>query len=100
MGAMMLNTFNPYLTDPKPCWHCTAFLALTSKGSAALCGRDRAPGTVAMVAAPRRGCAFFEREVGVDDEPDWMPVALSPHETEVFIAQRRRAGDVVAQPLR
>jgi hypothetical protein len=93
MVAMKLNTFNPYPSDPKPCWHCTGFLALTSKGTAALCGRDRAPGTVAMVAAPRRGCAFFEREVGVDDEPDGVPVALSAAETEAFLAERkRRAG--------
>lgn len=82
-----MSSFNPYTTDPKPCWHCTRFLGLTAQGSAAVCGRLAA--SVAVVATPRRGCAFFEREVGVDEEPDWVPAPLTPAQAEALVAGRR-----------
>ncbi len=57
-----------------PCWHCTAFDGLTG-GNAALCRR---PGASRLRASPDMGCASFEREVGVDDEPDAVPIGWRP----------------------
>jgi hypothetical protein len=83
-----MKSFNPYSPDPKPCWHCTNFLALTAQGSAAVCGRSAVGDTVTIVSTPKRGCAFFCREVGVDDEPDWVPQALSTEATQALVAKR------------
>lgn len=83
-----MQSFNPYSLDPKPCWHCTRFLALAAQGSAAVCGRGLPSSPVAIVATPRRGCAFFDREVGADDEPDWVPKPLSAQEVTVLLAGR------------
>ena len=55
--------FSPHTTRPQPCWHCTHFVALVYQGSAAKCRRG------GITAMPDRGCAFWEREVGADDEP-------------------------------
>ena len=52
--------------EQRPCWACTFFEGFTAQGTAALCGRR---GTSKVVAGPDRGCAFWEREVGTDDEP-------------------------------
>ena len=54
--------FSPHTTSPQACWHCTQFLALVYQGSAAKCSRG------GIRAMPERGCAFWEREVGADDE--------------------------------
>ncbi len=87
-------SFNPYATNPRPCWHCLHFLALTVGGSAALCGRKRSGPSTAVVASPRRGCAFFDREVGVDDEPDWVPAPLTAAQVEDLLARHRGRADV------
>jgi hypothetical protein len=76
-----------------PCWHCTNFVALTAQGSAAACGRtsSRAEGAAMawrVVATPARGCVYFVREVGVDDEPDWKPVPLSHAQLQAYAAAR------------
>jgi len=56
-----------------PCWHCRWWGGADSSGTNALCDRPR---TARVNAQPETGCAFFEREVGADDEPEWAPVAL------------------------
>jgi hypothetical protein len=60
MAAMY---FSPHTSSPQACWHCTHFLALIYQDTAAKCALP--PGIRAM---PERGCAFWEREVGADDE--------------------------------
>jgi len=57
--------FNPH-TEPRPCWHCVHFGASIHGGTAAWCER---PGCAPVHASPARGCAFFVREIGADDEP-------------------------------
>jgi hypothetical protein len=42
-------------------------------GTAALCAR---PELSRVQASPANGCAFWEREPGVDDEPDWVPAGV------------------------
>ena len=62
--AILLDMdFTPHNTNPQACWHCTHFLALIYQDTAAKCGLP--PGIRAM---PQHGCAFWEREVGADDE--------------------------------
>jgi hypothetical protein len=63
VGKMAAMYFSPHTATLRPCWHCTHFLALVYQGSAAKC---RLGGIHAM---PAHGCAFWEREVGADDEP-------------------------------
>ncbi len=55
--------FSPHTTSAQACWHCTHFLALVYHDTAAKCALP--PGIRAM---PDRGCAFWQREVGADDE--------------------------------
>ena len=55
--------FTPHNNRSQACWHCTHFLALIYQDTAAKCALP--PGIGAM---PERGCAFWEREVGADDE--------------------------------
>ena len=55
--------FSPHSASPQACWHCTHYMALVYQGSAARCRRG------GIKAMPDRGCAFWEREVGADDEP-------------------------------
>jgi hypothetical protein len=42
-------------------------------GTAALCAR---PDLSRVQANPTNGCAFWEREPGADDEPDWVPAGV------------------------
>lgn len=58
-----------------PCWHCRGFAGMVAQGTAARCVLD---GSVTVRSAPVDGCAFWEREPGADDEPDWTPVAILP----------------------
>ena len=67
---MISNHFQPFLGDHRPCWHCHHFEALVYGDSAALCGL---PGGPRVRASPASGCAFWEREVGADDDPDRVP---------------------------
>jgi hypothetical protein len=52
----------------RPCWYCH-WWGGTSGSAHSLCER---PGGTAKKAQPRTGCAFYEREPGVDDD-DWSP---------------------------
>ena len=65
--------FSPW-REPSPCWFCSHFQRLVYGGSAAVCQQ----GTISIHANPGYGCAFFEREPGVDDEPDWRPAPIDP----------------------
>ncbi len=62
-GILLAMHFSPHTNSPRACWHCTHFLALVYKGTAAKCSRG------GITAMPEHGCAFWEREVGADDEP-------------------------------
>lgn len=64
-----MHHFQPHRSEHRPCWHCTHYLALIYQGTAVACARG---GVQAM---PARGCAFWLREVGADDEPDRIPAA-------------------------
>ena len=55
--------FTPHTASSQACWHCTQFVSMVYHGSASRCALP--PGIRAM---PERGCAFWEREVGADDE--------------------------------
>lgn len=57
--------FNPWLTDPNPCWTCHHFDGMTAQGSAALCKNPRGSRVRAL---PEHGCSSWEREPGADDE--------------------------------
>ena len=48
----------------RPCRHCAHWLRW-DQSRAAACGLD---GRVQIVAQPERGCAFWEREPGADDD--------------------------------
>lgn len=61
--------FRP-MGNPRPCWHCTAFGGLVYQGTAARCLHGDA---LSIQAMPANGCAFWQREVGADDEPDQRP---------------------------
>lgn len=62
------------MIDPRPCWHCTQFLGLIYQGTAAACQQG---GGFHFRAMPENGCAFWQREVGADDEPDQRPAVDS-----------------------
>lgn len=96
-----MGNFNPSDVPPRPCWHCVHFLALATQGSVAVCGRGAAWYGPAVVATPQRGCAHHVREVGVDDEPQWVPKPLDPATTAALIARLRdRAAAAQAQGAR
>ena len=74
LTAILLDMyFTPHTNSPQACWHCTHFLALVYQDTAARCALP--PGIRAM---PDRGCAFWEREVGADDEPGPPGIATPP----------------------
>lgn len=73
-----MDYFNPYVRE-RPCWHCRDFVALVAGGVHAMCvgkhGRH-------VEANPARGCTWWQREPGIDDEPGpprgFRPVAQVP----------------------
>ena len=67
--------FTPHTAVERACWHCRHYLALVYQGSAVRCALP--PG---IRATPARGCAFWEREVGADDEPGPPDAAAPPSE--------------------
>lgn len=75
--------FSPWRDDFTPCWHCRHFGGMTARGAAARCGR---PAGAPVRALPSRGCAFFEREPGVDDEP--FAPASAPDDRAALTAAR------------
>jgi hypothetical protein len=92
-----MHHFQPHSSERRPCWHCSRFIGLIYQGSAAACEL----GTVR--AMPAQGCAFWQREVGADDEPDQQPAPIawparnrgslysfSARPSRASVAQRRR----------
>ncbi len=79
MAAMHTPSYWPEHSDRNPCWQCHHFGAMVYAGTAARCfigNRTR------IEAAPARGCAFWQREPGTDDEPgppmvDCVPPVLA-----------------------
>lgn len=59
-------SFQPYLSEPTPCWYCVHFDGMASHGSSALCRNRPGPRVCSM---PLWGCSSWMREVGCDDEP-------------------------------
>jgi len=80
-----MNNF-PMKVSPLSCWHCSRFVALIPGG--AVCGRQV---MLVVQATPARGCAFAQREVGVDDEPDWVPTVLDSTRALVLLTGLRSA---------
>ena len=66
------HDFNPW-GEPRPCWWCQWYGGISPEGRHGLCDRPRA---CRVTALPERGCAFYEREPGADDEPAWVPVEV------------------------
>ena len=64
--ANQLN-FDPW-GELHPCWWCRWWAGVDSSGAHGLCDT---PHTCRVTALPSRGCAFYEREPGADDEPGW-----------------------------
>jgi len=71
-------------TEHRPCWFCRSFERMVYGGTAARCTID---GRVRIEAAPARGCAFWQREPGSDDEPGPPTIELHRDPTP----QRRTA---------
>ena len=80
-AAMATEHVAPWGT-PRPCWHCTSFDRIEPAG----CGLCLRPGASRRRAAPADGCAFWQREVGADDEPEWVPefVSTAPRGARVW----------------
>ena len=62
--------FSPHTHGDRACWHCQHFGAMIYAGTAAWCAR---PGAAPVIATPARGCAYWGREPGADDEPGPPP---------------------------
>jgi hypothetical protein len=59
---------------PGGCWTCVHYRGeLVARGAHTVC--RQVPDRPNVIASPRGGCAFWEREVGSDDEiaVDWPP---------------------------
>lgn len=54
----------------RPCWYCKWFGGLMANGLNGYCTNPKLNPVEAM---PERGCAFHEREPGVDDDA-WSPM--------------------------
>jgi hypothetical protein len=62
-------------------------------GTAALCTR---PDLSRVQASPTNGCAFWEREPGSDDEPDWVPAGVVVPVRPPVSPRQAAAGPAVA----
>ena len=51
--------------EGRPCWHCVHYGGLTGEGTCAVCLKG--PGLLVR-SLPANGCAFWEREIGADDD--------------------------------
>jgi hypothetical protein len=81
--------FYPWV-EPRPCWFCHHFGRIVCDGTAALCVRQ---GDACVQASPGNGCAFWEREPGADDEPDWVPARVVPLQRPC-VSPREASGSV------
>jgi len=68
----------------RPCWHCTSFAGIASDGSHTKCCQR---GRLSLQAAPSVGWAFWQREVGADDEPG-PPAANGARSTQQVTVTR------------
>jgi hypothetical protein len=57
------------------CWHCQWWGGVSPEGRHGLCDRPR---TCRVTALPERGCAYFSREPGADDVPEWASIEVLP----------------------
>ncbi len=60
------STISDFSIEPRLCWHCSDFGGFDASGSHGRCAK---PGEACVQASPAMGCAFWQREVGTDDEP-------------------------------
>lgn len=63
-----------FAIDDHPCWWCRWWAGVDTSDRHGLCDR---PKLSRVQALPERGCAFYEREPGADDEPEWAPVVVT-----------------------
>lgn len=96
-AGMSASHFSPWGTAQKPGWHCDTFEGITPGGCLALCTRSNAARVHSM---PVNGCSAFEREPGADDDPDWIPVWITPAPpavaTDRKYGRRRRSPPTLA----
>ncbi len=59
-----MTGFNPYPVESTPCRHCAHFGGMTAGDSAAICLFRG----LMIRSMPERGCAYWEREPGADDD--------------------------------
>lgn len=65
-----------YLTAHlRPCWHCRWSGGLLYQ----IHWKCLRPGGIPVVATPKTGCAFYEREPGADDD-GWAPALACPQQ--------------------
>jgi hypothetical protein len=63
-------------SKPHPCWWCKSWGGVSREGFNGLCNDPRAS---RVTAQPEQGCAYYSREPGSDDEPEWSPLPVSHH---------------------
>ncbi len=63
MTGVSVGTIGAHSRQDRPCWHCEHIIEM--RGSYAWCGHG---GTPHMRQMPERGCAFWLRAVGADDD--------------------------------
>lgn len=77
--------------DPKPCWHCQWFGYLMAENRHGQCQK---PSNVPMITIPAGGCAFWEREAGVDDCPRPEPLRAGSPARAAFDRERARLMEI------
>lgn len=70
----------------RPCWHCHWFGYLMAENRHGQCQK---PTNVPMITMPEEGCAFWQREPGVDD--GGKPAPLRPGDPARLAFNRERA---------
>ena len=86
---MSASHFSPW-GQPRPCWHCTYFDRIEAAG----CGLCNQPNSARRVAMPARGCVFWLREPGADDEPDFVPAQARSSEPGAPVWKAREVSPV------
>ena len=78
-----MSGFTPW-GDSHPCWWCRWWAGIDGSGRHGLCDRPRASRVTAL---PEQGCAFYEREPGADDVPEWAPITERWEPTLIWAPQ-------------
>lgn len=68
---LLFGASTPHNPAIGPCWYCRHY-AGTCWGDPALADCRRDPGAPSCGAQAERGCVYWERETGVDDD-GWRP---------------------------